>query len=586
MDNPVEEIKKKLDIVEYIGSFITLKKAGRNFKAVCPFHSEKTPSFVISPERQIWHCFGACGEGGDVIKFLMKWENITFIEALRELAKKTGVTLKKISFEDKIWKKRERFFNMNLLAAEFFAYLLNKEKYGGKAMSYLKSRDIKIPVIKKFQLGYAPQSWDSLKMFLKKKNYSDEEMLENGLLVKGEKGGSYDRFRGRLMFPIRDGRDFIIGFSGRNIDETDKQAKYINSPETPIYHKRETLYGINLAKETIKKEKNVYIVEGEFDMITPYQFGFTNFVAIKGTALTREQLLLLKRYTDRITLTLDADVAGEESTRRGIEEAERLELEVRIARLNQGKDPDEAIRKDIKVFKKDIAKTTPVYDFLIESAENKYPDGTSFAKKKIADEVIPFIERITNPIVKSHYIKKMSAVLNVSEESIETMISTIKKKKKQQSSFKPKSQPISKEDRQLLIEKYLLSYIFQEDDPFSVSEKIFKSLESKDLMIKAHQKIADIFLAYKKESVKFNLDAFITKLSPELKQVFDELYLFASIDQPLNEESIDKLIAEIKRFSIRREIKNILENDETKEKKQELISLSKALKEVEKTLMS
>lgn len=583
MDNPVEEIKRRLDIIEYIGSFITLKKAGRNFKAICPFHNEKTPSFVISPERQIWHCFGACGEGGDIVKFLMKWENITFIEALKELANKTGVTLKKFSFEDKVWKKRERYFNMNSLATEFFSYLLNKEKYGKRAMEYLKERGIKTSVINKFQLGYAPQSWDSLRLFLKKKKYSDEEIFENGLIIKGERSGYYDRFRGRLIFPIKDSRDFIIGFSGRSLDENNKQAKYINSPETPIYHKRETLYGINFAKETIKKEKNVYVVEGEFDMITPYQFGFTNFVAIKGTALTNEQLLLLKRYTDKITLTLDADVAGEESTRRGIEEAERLGLEVRIARLNVGKDPDEAIRKDIKTFKKDIAKTTPIYDFLIESAQNKYSEGTSYSKKKIADEVLPFIERITNPIIKSHYIKKMSDILNVSEESIEIMINSIRKKKRQQISFKPKINPASKEDRQLIIEKYLLSCIFQDDNPYLISDKIFKTLESKDFMLPAHKKIIDVFLQIKNEEKKFILDNFVNKLSAEIRQAFDELYLFASIDHQLSEENIDRLTTEIKRYSIKREIKRILEDEETDEKKKRLIFLSKALKEVEKS---
>lgn len=585
MDNPVEEIKRKIDIVEYIGSFITLKKAGKNFKAVCPFHNEKTPSFIVSPERQIWHCFGACGDGGDVIKFLMKWENITFIEALKELAKKTGVILKKINFEDKIWKKKERFLNMNFLAAEFFAYLLNKEKYGDRAISYLKSRGISLPIIKKFQLGYAPQSWDSLRLFLKKKNYSDEEMFENGLLVKGERGSFYDRFRGRLIFPIKDSRDFIIGFSGRNLDDKDKQAKYINTPETPIYHKRETLYGINLAKETIKKEKNVYIVEGEFDMITPYQFGFKNFVAIKGTALTNEQLLFLKRYTDKITLTLDADFAGIESTRRAIEEAERLDLEIRIARLTIGKDPDESIRKDIKIFKKDINKAISVYDFLIESAQKKYSDETSFSKKKIADEVLPFIERISNPIVKSHYIKKISNILNVSEKSIESMLFIIKRKRKQQLNFKLKNQKISKEDRQILIEKYLLSCLFQEENTLNIS-KIFSLLEVNDFIIPAHQKILKIFLSENKKESKFDLNKFIFKLKPELKQVFDELYLFASIDQPLNEVNFDKLIAEIKRFSIKREIKKILESDETKEKKEKLTSLSAALKEVEKIILS
>src|SRR3989339_520432 len=265
MENQIEEIKKKIDIIEFIGSFITLKKTGRNFKANCPFHQEKTPSFIVSPERQIWHCFGGCGDGGDIVKFLMKWENITFIEALKELAQKAGVSLKNISFEDKIWRKRERYFNMNNLTAEFFEYLLNKTKFGEKGIDYLKNRSIKLATVKKFQLGYAPSSWDSLRLFLKKKKFEEEEIYENGLLVKSEGGSYYDRFRGRLMFPIKDSRDFIIGFSGRSLDEKDKQAKYINTPETPIYHKRETLFGINLAKETIKKDKNAYIVEGEFD---------------------------------------------------------------------------------------------------------------------------------------------------------------------------------------------------------------------------------------------------------------------------------------------------------------------------------
>ncbi|MBW7960009.1 DNA primase [Patescibacteria group bacterium] len=586
MDNSIEEIKRKIDIVEYIGSFITLKKAGRNFKAVCPFHNEKTPSFVISPERKIWHCFGACNEGGDVIKFLMKWENITFVEALKELAKKAGVSLKNISFEDKIWKKKERYLNMNLLTAEFYAFLLNKDKYGQKAKSYLDGRNIKQATIDKFQLGYAPQTWDSLRLFLKKKNYSDEEMFENGLLVKGAKGGYYDRFRGRLMFPIKDGRDFVIGFSGRNLNDVDKQAKYINSPETPVYRKRETLFGINLARESIRKEKNAYIVEGEFDVITPYQYGFTNFVAIKGTALTNEQLLLLKRFTDRVTLTLDVDVAGEQSTHRGIEEAERLDLEVKVARLSKGKDPDSSIREDINQFKKDITKTIPVYDYLIDSAQHRYPDGTSFSKKKIAEEVMPFIERITNPIIKSHYIKKMASVLEVSEESIGSMISLIKRKKKTEGVFKPKNKATTKEDRQTLIGKYLLSYIFQSEDPFLVFDRVFNQLQPKDFYLVSHQKIAEIFISFKKNEGRFNLDKFVSKLSSELRQVFDELYLLISINEPLKEDSLDRMIAEIKKFSILREIKLILESDESKSRKQELANLSKALKEVEKTLMS
>ncbi|PJC32813.1 DNA primase [Candidatus Roizmanbacteria bacterium CG_4_9_14_0_2_um_filter_36_12] len=586
MDNPVEEIKKRLDIIEYIGSFISLKKAGRNFKAICPFHSEKTPSFVISPERQIWHCFGACGEGGDVIKFLMKWENITFIEALRELAQKTGITLKKISFEDKVWKKRERYFNMNLFAVEFFEYLLNKTKFGEKGMAYLKNRDIKPATIKKFQLGYAPSSWDSLRLFLKKKKFEEKEVYENGLLVKSERGSYYDRFRGRLMFPIKDNRDYVIGFSGRSLDEKDKQAKYINTPETPIYHKRETLFGINLAKETIKKEKNVYIVEGEFDVISPYQNGFINFVAVKGTALTNEQLMLLKRYTDKITLALDADIAGEESTRRGIEEAEKLDLEVRIVKLPIGKDPDEAVRTDLQAFKKAISRPIPIYDFLIKVAQKKYSEDTSFDKKKIGEEVIPFIERITNPIVRSHYVKKISSILGVSEVSIETIMSRIRRKRKQLVSFKPSFQPKSKEEREVIIERYLLSYIFQEEDPSIAAGKIFSIISWDNFLLPSHQKVAKFFLDNNGQK-RFDLNRFVAKLSPELRQIFDELYLFSSSEHNLSSENISKLAIEIKRYYLKREIKKILaEKEESEKRKNELLSLSNNLKEIEKKLIS
>lgn len=586
MDNPVEEIKKRLDIVEYIGSFISLKKTGRNFKAVCPFHSEKTPSFIVSPERQIWHCFGACGEGGDVIKFLMKWENITFVEALRELAKKTGITLKKISFEDKVWKKRERYFNMNLLTAEFYGFILNKTKYGKNTFDYLNNRKIKKITIDKFQLGYAPSSWDSLRLFLRKKKFEEEEIFDNGLLVKSEKGSYYDRFRGRLMFPIKDSRGNVIGFSGRNLDEKIKEAKYINTPETPIYHKRETLFGIDLAKDSIKQKKDVYVVEGEFDMITPYQNGFTNFVAIKGTALTNEQLMLLKRYTEKLTLALDADIAGVESTKRGIEEAEKLDLEVRVVRLPSGKDPDEAVRSNLVEFRKAISKPMPIYDFLIESTKKKYPEETSFNKKKIADETIPFIERITNPIVKSHYIKKISDLLQVSENSIENMMQRIRKKKKLISSFKPGLKSKTKEERETVIEKYLLSCIFQDEDPIAKWEKIFTMIDWRDFLLPAHQKIAKAFMESSAKNL-FKVGDFASKLTPELKQVFDEIFLFASSDHELGLVNISKLALEIKKYSLKRKIKEILSiADESSKTREDLVSMSQLLKEVEKKLSS
>jgi DNA primase len=589
MENQIEEIKRKIDIVEFIGGFITLKKAGRNFKAVCPFHQEKSPSFVISPERGIWHCFGACGEGGDVIKFLMKWENITFIEALKELAKKTGVklTLNKISFEDKIWQKKERFIGMNQLASEFFHYILKKTDFGKKASSYLKTRLLNQPIIDKFELGYSPSSWDSLKLFLKKKKYEEEEMFENGLLIRSERGSYYDRFRGRLMFPLKDSRGNVLGFSGRILSgETEKEAKYVNTPETPIYHKRECLFGINLALEEIKKQKNVYIVEGELDMITPFQHGYSNFVAVKGTALTTEQLKLLKRYTDKITLMMDADVAGIESIKRGIAEAEKFDFEIRVVTIDFAKDPDEAINKDLDKFKKSIVKPVPIYDFLISSAQKKYPEESAFAKKKIGEDVIPVIEKISNPIVKTFYVKKLANILEVSENTVENLISQLKIKKKQLSLNKIKYSKPVEDIRELTIDKYVLSIVFQSEDPSKTYRSVFEILKPEYFLHPSFEKISRLFFEEIGKKGKVDISHFGQELPDELRPIFDEIFLFASADHNLANESLDRLVNEIKKYYLKREIKKILSEEESPENKKQLKKISENLKEVEKTLIS
>lgn len=588
MENQIDEIKRKIDIVEFIGSFITLKKAGRNFKAICPFHQEKSPSFVVSPDRGIWHCFGACGEGGDAIKFLMKWENITFIEALKELAKKTGVklTLNKIGVEDKIWQKKERYIGMNQLAGEFFHYIFNKTDFGKKARDYLKTRLLNQSIIDKFELGYSPSSWDSLKLFLKKKKYEEEEMLENGLLVRSERGSYYDRFRGRLMFPLKDSRNNVLGFSGRILEGNEKEAKYVNTPETPIYHKRECLFGINLAIEEIKKQKNVYIVEGELDMIMPYQHGYSNFVAIKGTALTNEQLKLLKRYTDKITLMMDADVAGIESIKRGIDEAEKFDFEIRVVTIDFAKDPDEALRKDPNKFKKLIAKPVPIYDFLIEAAQKKYPEESAFSKKKIGEEVIPMIEKITNPIVRTFYIKKLAGVLEISENTVENLISQSKRKKNQISLNKIKYSKPTEDSRELTINKYVLSVLFQSEDPSTIYKNVFEILKPEYFLHLSYEKISLLFFKEMEKDTKFDINEFGKKLPDELRPIFDEIFLFASTDHNLSNESLDRLVHEIKKYYFKREIKKILAEEETEDKKKQLKKLSENLKEVEKNLIS
>lgn len=561
MDNHIEEIKSKIDIVEFIGSYITVKKMGRNYKANCPFHNEKTPSFVISPDRQIWHCFGSCGDGGDVIKFFMKWESITFFEALKDLAQRTGVKLDSVNFEDQAWKRKERLLQINNLANDFFHYLLTKNKIGGKAREYLVGRHINDGLIRTFSLGYAPSSWDSLLNFLKKKQFAEEEMYEAGLIIKNDAGHFYDRFRGRLMFPIKDVRGNIIGFSGRLLESKPSSVKYVNTPESPIYHKRESLFGIHLAKDAIKKQNNAILVEGEFDMILPYSKGIENVVAIKGSAVTLEQLAILKKYTTQVTLALDTDAAGEEAVRRGINNAEKMDFEIYVVQFSAGKDPDEAIRKDIGSFKKEIASPLPIYDFILESTTTKHPGDDPFSKKKIAEEIAPYLTHIQNPIVFSHYIKKVSSQLGVTPESMEKLIWKERKKAKPINSFRirnkaPETETKNPEEQ---VQRFLMSVILQSENAYQLSDRVFSQITLDDFSVPAFKKLVQHFLKYKTDNqTEYQAKTFFDTLPSELKPISDEVYLSATVYDTHDLENIDKAVDDsvirLKEFSKRRKM--------------------------------
>lgn len=537
MEEQIGEIKSKLDIVEFLSQYIEVKKSGRNFKALCPFHQEKSPSFVISPDRQIWHCFGTCGEGGDVIKFLMKWDNLTFIEALRELAQKTGVKLDLNAVHDNESSIKDAIYAMNNWAARYYSYILLNKPIGKKALDYVLNRGINEKIMKTFELGYAPDSWDSLKNYLKSKKYTEEQMLTAGLVVASAKGHTYDRFRNRLVFPIKDAKGNVMAFSGRLIDEGDKSAKYINSPETPVYHKRNSLFGIHLAADTIRKEENVYIVEGEFDMIMPFQKGISNIVAIKGSALTKDQLYLLKRYTSKITLALDTDEAGIEAMKRGIHEAEDFDFDIRIAQFSKGKDPDEAAQADVITFKKELEQAIPLYDFLFQHAIKKYPEKSSFAKKKLGDELIPYIKNIKNIIIQSHYVNKLAEILEMKPEQIDRMIYYARKKSQIKSPIIKKNlNPISEREMR---QKYLLSLLFQHDSPKKIAAQIFGIMKNDDFTIPSYQKIITNYQSFLEDSgANDSYKDFSETLPSEMKAVADEIYLYASGDHDFDKEKI------------------------------------------------
>ncbi|TSC87940.1 MAG: DNA primase [Microgenomates group bacterium Gr01-1014_16] len=411
----VEEIKQKVDIVELVQEYVQLKRAGRNFKGLCPFHGEKTPSFMVNPELQIFKCFG-CNEGGDCYSFLQKIEGMEFGEALQTLAKRVGVTLESYR-PSGVEEVREKLIGINTLAAQAYHYLLTKHKSGKKALEYLKDRGISEESVEKFNLGYAPDEWEFLTKYMGKKNIKIDDLRRAGLVVEGK---SYDRFRNRIIFPLANARGQVMGFAGRILDG-EGQAKYVNTPETEIYHKSELLYGLDITRSEIKHAGWAVIVEGEIDMIASWQSGVTNVVAIKGSALTERQVEILRRICDTVVLALDADVAGDSAARRGIEIADKNGLMVKMVRLSGAKDPGELAIQKPEEWKKAVKEAIPIYDFYIESAVTRH--GLEIAgKKKIGQELLPIWAGISDEIVKAHYIRQLAKVLDVGEDDIRVQL--------------------------------------------------------------------------------------------------------------------------------------------------------------------
>jgi len=428
MLTPIDEIKERLDIVEVIGSYIKLQKTGANYRAVCPFHSEKKPSFFISPARQIWHCFG-CQKGGDVFGFVKEIEGVEFGDALRILARKAGVELKRQTPEmAKMQTERQKLYEICELATKFFEKQLNESKSGEPAKKYLLERGIKEESIKKWRLGYAPDVWQSLSDFLESRNYKKQEIERAGLALTSEKGSFYDRFRGRIIFPIFDLNSQVVGYGGRVFKEKDKAevAKYVNTPNTLLYDKSRILYGLDKAKVEIRKKDSCVLVEGYTDVIMANQAGTLNVVATSGTALTPFQLKILKRYTENLILGFDMDIAGDSATKRGIDLAQVLGFNIKVLRLPEGKDAAEIIFKNSKEWEEALSSPKSIMDFYFESAfkgrDEKSPEG----KKEISKILLPIIKRIPNKIVQSHWTGELARKLDVKEENIEEEMKKVK----------------------------------------------------------------------------------------------------------------------------------------------------------------
>ncbi|NME82977.1 DNA primase [Clostridium sp. SM-530-WT-3G] len=557
----IEKIKEQNDIVDIISENVRLKKAGRNFTGLCPFHNDKSPSFSVSPEKQIYKCF-SCGEAGNVITFVMKYKKLTFQEAVKHLADKAGIPLEIGGHENsKASKKRDLLFKVNVEAARYFFANLQKTKM---AKDYFLRRGIKEEVIKRFGLGYAFDSWHGLINYLRNKGFRDDLLLEAGLILKSEKSGNtYDRFRNRVIFPVFDVRGRVIGFGGRVLD--DSKPKYLNSPETMVFQKGTNLYGLNFAIKNKLEEDYIIIVEGYMDLISLHQHGITNTVASLGTALTVNQARLLKRYVSKVIISYDADVAGQTATLRGLEILRNTGFDVKVLKVPQGKDPDEFVRNNGKeAFLKLVKNALPLIEYRIKRAA----DGIDF---KDGSQVIKFAEKFAeilaelNPIEKDVYIKKISEETSIKEQALYDLLSEVMAKGQKEDIFMNKKEEngtkLYVEPGYLKAERALLKLIL-EDDFYDELKEVIKE---GDFIVESHNKIYSLILQGKNENTN-NIISYIesrcddVESSKELIKIKEQNIL----DLSNKDKLINDYLKQLESFKIKKKI------DELKKKQKQL----------------
>ncbi|HAJ33298.1 MAG TPA: DNA primase [Candidatus Atribacteria bacterium] len=479
----LEEIRNRCDIVDIISEYVHLKPAGKGFKGLCPFHGEKTPSFMVSPEKQLFHCFG-CGEGGNVFNFLMKYEKISFFEAVKMLAKKSGVSIPvDEGKENFLNKQKERLYKLNNLAANYYRECLFRTNQGKKIINYLKKRGINDTSVEKYRLGYAPSGWDTLTNFLKKKGYSYEEPFKAGLIKKSKIEGKYiDYFRDRIIFPIFHLSGKVIGFGGRVLD--DSLPKYINSPETLVYNKGRNLYNLNFAKEDIRKKNCIIIVEGYTDVLITQQNEFYNVAASLGTALTTKQIDLIKRFTDTVLIAYDADSAGNMATLRSLDLLVKAGLEVNVIDLPSSYDPaDFLIKNGRKPFQNLIDRSLSLIDYKLKLLYSNYSIKTIEGKVKIIKGILPTLSVIGNEVELRAQTKKISEELKLSEEAILIELKRYKRGLKDSSHNFIK---LNSEPGNIKAEKILIGCMLENE---KIAQDILKKLEAKDFSVLLHRQI-------------------------------------------------------------------------------------------------
>ncbi len=538
--NHVEEIKNNLDIVEIISNYIDLNKSGSNFKARCPFHNEKTASFMVSREKQIFHCFG-CDKGGDVISFIQEYEGVSFKEALKILAEKANIVLPEYSGERK--ENYSRIYEINKLATEFYQKkILENKVTSKKVLEYLANRKISKESINKWQLGLSGENWDELYNFLINKKYNKEEILKAGLILKKRDGSGYlDRFRKRLMFPIFDTQGRIVAFTSRTLsgiayNEEDIGGKYINSPQTVVFDKSKILYGWHLSKDAIRKKKYVIVVEGNMDVIAASQTKANNAIAVSGTSLTIDQIKLIKRYTDNIIFAFDGDNAGSRAVFRGISLGWQEEMNLKVLLLPKGKDPADVIRGNDNNWYNALKKSIPVMDYYFQRILSGVDLSRSDHKKIAVQKILPIIKFLKNNIEQIHYLKilsnKLDIPLNILEKDLNEAESFLDNKKHNNSIYNNKKNKINRS----IVEK-ILSIAFYKKDFLEI---LIADIKLNMIMDPWRGLYEKVIIYYTKHQ---DLDNFIDKeeLSEEEKKIWIELSLLGEKDNAnLNIDELKK----------------------------------------------
>lgn len=570
-DEVINEVREANDIVDIISSYVELKKTGSNYKGLCPFHNEKTPSFIVSPNKQIFHCFG-CGEGGDAIGFLMKHRNLSFIEALKELADRANIILPEENndADKKKYDEREKLFNLNREAALYYFNNLKKNK---RALNYLKSRSIDNTIIKRFGLGYANDSWDDLYKYLKNKGYTEELIYKVGLIVqRKDKSGYYNRFRDRIIFPIINTRSKVLGFGGRVLDNS--QPKYLNSPDTPVFNKGYNLYGINVIKESKYYDKAI-LVEGYMDVISLNKYGIDYAVASLGTAFTENQAKLLKKYAKEFYICYDSDEAGMRATDKALEILYKQDMKPRVVILPKGKDPDDYIKeKGKKAFEDALQSSLNLVDFKIYMFKRKFDINTAEGKIMFTKRIAQFLKQIKSNIELDVYMNEIANSTGISLEAIKSEVygkqyNNVNKTYKDKytkydfrNNIRDRIMPVkfSLEPGHLMSEKSLLYLLLEDKNIFNKLKDQFTYL---DFLNEDNRMIAEIIYKKYEESDLLDMEEIYGELddnlSDKLKKIIN-LNLIVDNKEKAVDDYIDKINyykLRIKRQKLKDDIKKL-----------------------------